>query len=93
MDSDRVGLGVIERVAEGLTDSEPDRLGVKDRVVEGLMDSEPDRLGVMDELPVSDPVGLCVTDRVEEGLGLTDSEGVWDCVLEGEGGTRTYERA
>ena len=57
----------------------------------------------MDELPVSDPVGLCVMDRVEEGLGLTDSEGVWDCVLEeladpvcvleGEGGTRPYERA
>ena len=71
MDSDRVGLGVTDRVLEGLTDSEPDR--------------------------------LCVTEREEEELGLTDLEGVWDCVLEeladpvcvleGLGGTRTYERA
>ena len=45
---------------------------------------------------------LCVTEREEEELGLTDSEGVWDCVLEeladpvcvleGEGGTRTYDK-
>jgi hypothetical protein len=68
-----------EAVTEGL--------GATDRVKEEVLVE----LGVSEG--VSDPVGLSVTDRVEEGLGLTDSEGVWDCVLEGEGGTRSYERA
>ena len=52
---------------------------------EGLTDSDPVRLGVgkelMDKLLVSDPVGLCVTDRVEEGLLV--SVRVWEEVLEG----------